>query len=74
MLPRGSQMVRMAKLGLAATPTLSLKVLTNFGLGLAAGVVSTSKREQSATFPLFLLSVHCTGNTLVSYVFASNLI
>ena len=34
---KGFQMVRMAKLGLVMAPTLSLKVLTNFGLGLATG-------------------------------------
>ena len=31
---RGFQMVRMARLGLAMAPTLSLKVLTNFRLAL----------------------------------------
>ena len=37
MLPRGFQMVRMAKSGLAAIPTWALKVLTNFGIGLVTG-------------------------------------
>ena len=36
-LPGGFQMVRMAKSGLAEAPTLALKVLTYFGLGLVAG-------------------------------------